>query len=798
MSESEEENCEETSEEEISNTESIIREKSKVFINEKDAVRILLSDHFRKFTTAFFSNVTNTHNSVYQGIKQEIRNCLNPYRIWLKNKKNKLDNEKELKDLYEALKQHYKEKNFNNVFFINYFTDLFEAQKKQSKSKFVKFLPKNEIETLNDIHRKVMIIKRLKNYLNTTIKDRIQINFEQSKDFFDNNEFIMMFQYLVINKDQFSKLNEKGLIENLITKKSQRFRRPLNDNNYNYLPIFCKGHCKKEAQLFIQNFEKELILNHNNCKDCLKIRNNFENIKSQIKSLYLKTCIFSHNIEEINFHPLFFLSFENNSFYKSEFQKSEHNKKNTDLIITNNIPKVYLGKREYQLRKIYNENEEDIQEIFHLLKNFSNKINLFGNSCFMPEIKTKICPLDLFKPNKEDLIHHMKKCPYYHNELEKRRTIKIVENKICPSVKDENNWKTDISSIKCKDGDNCKYFHTRNELFYDQRNYRKLYTCNKEYFKFLDSKYFCIKGDICPRKHPIDIKIEEIYLPSEQKNELRRELNRLKEKEKKFISKYECMKKVECNYCLNYIDGNGRNFVFFRNCHHIICTKCYDLSKSCPLCGFKKDEDMVIIHLDIENNNDVNKSNDEEIEQEEHQKNKSEKEDFDESEENVDDEEGDNDLNDSDDKNDLNEQVFKANQDNYFNQSYHDSSIPDITMVNNINNPKNDDKEDENSSSLSNPSFNESNIRRERGGRGNNRGRGGRGNNRGRGGRVYRGRGMRGKGYYKNVNNTFEDDSDDSEEDDDNREDINNSNREENSMRYNRGRGRIRGRGRGK
>ena len=804
---------EEESEEEISSTESLIRERSKVFNNEKDAIRILLSDHFKKSFSKFFSNVKNTYNSVYQSIKQEIRNCLNPYRIWLKNKNNILENDKEFKDLYESLKRYYKDKNFNNVFFINYFTDLKEAQNAQPKSKFVKFLPKNEIETLNDIERKVETIKRLKSYLFSNIKDRLQINYQKYKENFNEDEFTMMYKYLVIKPDKYSSMDEKKLFENIISRKSQRLRRPLNDINYNYLPIFCKGHCKKEADLFIQHLLREIVNNHKDCQECFIIRKNIESIQSQIRSLYLKTCIFSHNIEEILFHPLYFLSFENNANYNSVFQKSEKNIDIDDeLTQTKTIPTYYLSKRKFPLRKIFNDNNESMKEIFQLLQNYSNKINLFGGSCFMPEIKTKKCPLDLFKPDKKDLINHMKRCPFYHNELEKRRTKKIIKNKICPNVLINGRWKDDISLINCKNGENCQYFHTRNELFYDERNFRKLYTCNNEYFRVIDSLNFCPNVEICPRKHPIDIKINEIYLPSEQKRELERELTRLKQKGMKLNQKMKTIKKIECNCCLNYIDGKeNRNFVFFRNCHHIICTKCYELYKFCPICGLKPDEDMVIIYLDINNNIKNEESEESEHEDENESIDKEESNESNEINNNNDD---DDEIIDSENKDDINEKLFKENEDGYFSVSY-SSNMPDITMNNNTktnknikkknddedddesdeDNKKDDDDDNDNTSSLSNPSFNQSNIR-EKGGRGRGarggRGRGGRGDQgRGRG----RGRGNRGRGYNRNINNSFEDENENS--------DANNTYQEETSMRNDRGRtgirGRVRrGRGRGR
>ena len=69
-------------------------------------------------------------------------------------------------------------------------------------------LPKNEEETLNDIHRKVLIIKSLKSYLTETIVDRIQqIGKENNHEIGDKDEFIMKYKYLVIKREKFFRIN---------------------------------------------------------------------------------------------------------------------------------------------------------------------------------------------------------------------------------------------------------------------------------------------------------------------------------------------------------------------------------------------------------------------------------------------------------------------------------------------------------------------------------------------------------------------------------------------------------------
>ena len=233
--------------------ENIIKQKSKVFKNELDAVGILLSDHYRKFRTDFFTS----DRGVFQEIKKQIRNILNTFRIYLDKEKDELIS-KELKELNDLLKAYYKDSFFDNKFFVNYFKDIKEMNK--LKKKFIVNYPTNERETLNDIERKVRIIKVLKHYLNTKLDDRIQINYDSTEKYYDNSYSELKFNYLVIDQEEFSKMNEEQLQENLSDDiNSNKLRRPLTSYiAYNYIPILCKGSCLKEAQEFNDSFEKWL------------------------------------------------------------------------------------------------------------------------------------------------------------------------------------------------------------------------------------------------------------------------------------------------------------------------------------------------------------------------------------------------------------------------------------------------------------------------------------------------------------------------------------------------------------
>ena len=730
---------------------SIIKEKSKIFQNESFIIKILLTDHFREQRARFFSIIRRHNDSIFQAIKKEIRNCLNPYRIFIEKE---MKTSEQLKDLYNLLKLYYKEKNFNNTFFINYFKDLEKAHK--NKSRYLNILPSDEVEVLNDIQRKVTIIRALRHYLSTTIRDRIQTNYEKKKGInIDNDDFTMMYEYLVINQKEYSNMDFSKLSQYISNKRgSFKLRRPLNDFNvYNYLPILCKGYCQKEAELFIQFFARVLNSHGPDCKKCKELYENLSEINKQIKSLYIKTCIFSHNINEIMFHPLFFFSFKNTPFYTKELMLPQI-KEIKDIVITNAPSKKYKKlEKNFEVRKIYIPSDNGMKEIYNKLKEYSLKNDLFGNCCYLQEFKTKPCPIELIKPNDKEFDTHKIKCIFYHSPLEKRRNIRLKQNEICKEAIKDGKWKTE--DIVCKNHDECDKFHTRNEVFYDKRNFRRLYPCSMLF-------EYCKKGSLCPRKHPIDIKTEEIYLPPEEKDNLERNLKKLIYKNTYIEQKEKKLYKIQCKSCLNYIDGeDGKNLYFFKNCNHSVCSNCYDVFKSCPLCGFSKnnlsDEDnLVFINLDYENEN-ISKISENSYYDDENEEEGNEEED-----ENMSDE----DIKDSDDDNenegdclpsiefgqfltqityDKDRDENKDEDDDKDSLEYSMAKENKSTKINNNNKRGNNDENDENyedSSSYNNSSsYSYSSRGRVKRGRGYIGARGGRG------GRGSRGRGKRMRNY---------------------------------------------------
>ena len=558
-------------------TMNIIKVRSKVFQNETLAINILLSEHYRKFRLDFFSK----NDIIHQEIKKQIRNMLNTFRIKLDKEKDEMISN-ELKELNNLLKAYYKNSYFDNVFFVNYFKDLREMNK--IKKRFISNYPKDEIETLNDIERKVKMIKDMKHYLNTRISDRLQINFESKNTFYKDPYSELKFNYLVINEEEFSKMDENKLNENISDEyTSNKLRRPLtNYISYNYIPILCRGSCLKEAQILIDYFEKWLInhINETKCEQCISMKMNLNIIKSQIKSLYTKTCIFSHNINEIMFHPLNLFtmsSFEH--FYKKQLIKMPN--KSIEKIVRSNIVPTSFKKLKNEIKIIYNPSEYGMKTIYNALHEYSKKTGLFIDCCYKTKIKTQRCPIN-FNPNNNDYDNHMKKCPYFHSNLEKRRMYKVIENEICENAIRDGRWAINNEEIiKCNNGDNCNKFHTRNELFFDERFYRKLYPCTEA--------YYCEKDELCPKKHAIDIKVEEIFLPKNNKKELKIELEGLKKKDGKLKTDLELFNIIQCCSCLNLINGiQHKNMIFFLKCNHRICSQCYNFFQSCPLCGFSQ------------------------------------------------------------------------------------------------------------------------------------------------------------------------------------------------------------------
>ena len=147
-----------------------------------------------------------------------------------------------------------------------------------------------------------------------------------------------------------------------------------------------------------------------------------------------------------------------------------------------------------------------------------------------------------------------------------------------PTVKKFNGWYF-ISVSLCAKG---------HEILFDKRNYRKLYDCYKS--------DYCDIGELCPYKHPIDINVEEIYLPEKEKEIIKEKLEEIKKNDNEIqFLKSEYLKDFECIICKRY---DITSFYIYDKCGHIICEKCLGNITECPECE-DLDNTPILIDLNI-------------------------------------------------------------------------------------------------------------------------------------------------------------------------------------------------------
>ena len=64
---------------------------------------------------------------------------------------------------------------------------------------------------------------------------------------------------------------------------------------------------------------------------------------------------------------------------------------------------------------------------------------------------------------------------------------------------------------------------------------------------------------MCPKKHAIDLEIDDIYLPKEEIIELKKKFKELLKKNQKVQILLKKCSKALCEACKNYIDGDKEN-----------------------------------------------------------------------------------------------------------------------------------------------------------------------------------------------------------------------------------------------
>lgn len=228
---------------------------------------------------------------------------------------------------------------------------------------------------------------------------------------------------------------------------------------------------------------------------------------------------------------------------------------------------------------------------FHSFNSLNKKTNLILNyRTIIENIKTEQC-------NLKSLCLDKKECFKYHNILERRRDPKsflIKNNSVCKFAFLEGKW---IDPIKCPKGDYCDYYHSRNELFYDKRNFRKLYDCYIE-----QEKGKCPYFSLCSYKHNIDVNINEIFLPAEQLKILERSfiqnLNLIDKlnKIKKELKEQNNSKIAKCAKCAKYLIDS----LIVLKCMHCYCSDCLqDLKQTNKNCIFNC----------LKNNRNINNNN---------------------------------------------------------------------------------------------------------------------------------------------------------------------------------------------
>lgn len=255
---------------------------------------------------------------------------------------------------------------------------------------------------------------------------------------------------------------------------------------YNYFPVECKGYCSAFCDKILKKIEQ---FNKSIYSDITKDHANLESFQVD----FVKSCLFSHNAQEQLYHPLLMKSeYCRNKYCKMEDPKCRYAHSRNELQIKGLLSNDSIDSIENLVRQF---------EIFRhdKLRDFMN-----SNPVLKLNHQFKIAKC-IYKGCKDTI-----SCIYYHNKYERRRP-NVSINKICPNVQANEKW---LDPKLCKEADLCEYFHTKNEVLYDYRNYRKLYACPYEL-----ENGVCIRGSICYYKHVTDtnyrrIGLEDLYLIS--------------------------------------------------------------------------------------------------------------------------------------------------------------------------------------------------------------------------------------------------------------------------------------------
>lgn len=184
-------------------------------------------------------------------------------------------------------------------------------------------------------------------------------------------------------------------------------------------------------------------------------------------------------------------------------------------------------------------------------------------------------------------------CLNYHDPKERRRDpilYKIEKNEYCSHVRSEGRL---LDPAKCPNGDFCEYLHTKNELNYDIRNFRRITDClrnNKRKCDFYDvcyGKHYNERGKLIEKN--ISNLSEEENIMLKQKEEfiktLQVERERVEQYEKE-INKIE--NQISQLRCLNLNCPHPYTMTIrILRCNHYFCDICFkDIlkTKTCTKC----------------------------------------------------------------------------------------------------------------------------------------------------------------------------------------------------------------------
>ena len=410
-------------------------------------------------------------------------------------------------------------------------------------------------EIMNNVHRDISIDITLNKENEENQNNLSQIDpYEVIDNFYNNPDHVKMMKYYKVfsleDKEKLPPYLQESLPKyfyyNKNREKEERRRKLIkySDGSFNYIPVNCQKNCENN-----------------------------------------KNCIYAHNDNENEYHPLFYKTILSNNLGHGNDKRLV--KGATNLFEDFRI--IYNYKNE-SIIKLMNLFREKKFSKFSFKEYLKNKIESFSLNTF----KTMECPSVKSGLNclKED--SHL--CYYYHDIQERRRppTLYRYTNEIC-----ENHIIKKGKIIdKCKNGEFCNKCHSKYELYYHTLFYGKAMTCIRP--RKLGK---CIFEETCYAYHPY---MEPGY--KRTKEEI------IKEEKDKRLDKYtkedkilnNLIEKFRCSECKSF--KKRLNYCLLLTCNHIICSKCFKTSKECPKCGkkIKKDkegEDFIQIDITDSSNN---------------------------------------------------------------------------------------------------------------------------------------------------------------------------------------------------